>query len=639
MKTLSQLFTPPDGYVGQICVASALSADERFLDSMLTEFTRMSNSKRRGCGNMSLLLLLDAKSDRLDMDAASGFIQLQPNGKNKWEKIACMHAKVALMQFGKSNTVQSRSKTVDLIWRLIICTGNWTEASAIRQMEMAWSTDYDCDGKPKDCKSLSDMVCAVRFLRKLHQSYAVDERMWVPAEIMFKGIEDCAAEVASLPTPRMFTTFSDKTMLDSIAARFRGVKPNYVIAGSGFYEQEDGKKGKPITIEKIEQKLKLTEISKADRHLVVNPDTAGKIAAWSESVLRDWNLHLPLDPMADRFMHAKYIYAGVKKRTSVGEGRLYLGSGNLSAMGLLGYASGKAKNIEAGVVITQSDFSGEERCSQEKMFKTLLCGEEKSSYEIKALNECIDEPGSKEDYACYRDPCPLLAFELVLQDEEYILRPVWLDGIPVKGVIHKRTGAELGKRDVSIMDIPSGHDTVLWNGESYQIPVIVMDDKFARLSAPVETALTLEEMLSQLESAMNGRDAEDDDGDDDIPDDPDGEKRRKDYANRLMEEKSYKYQSAMTLVETIAEYNQERFEKYEDVFEEDIMDWISMIDSKLRNLSKELVAEWQSLEVDFISVLARDNFAPPCKGKTRTLWNNYVEKWCRKWSLDEYERL
>lgn len=639
MKTLSQLFTPPDGYVGQICVASALSADVRFLDSMLTEFTRKSNSKRRGCGNVSLLLLLDVRSGRLDMDATSGFIQLQPNGKGKWEKIACMHAKVALMQFGKSNTVQSHSKTVDLIWRLIICTGNWTEASAIRQMEMAWSTDYDCDGKPKDRQSLSDMFCAVKFLRNLHRNYAVDKRMWASAEIMFKGIEDCAAEVASLPTPRMFTTFSDKTMLDSIAARFRGVKPNYVIAGSGFYEQDDGKKGKPITIEKIEQKLKLTEISKADRHLVVNPDTAGKIAAWSESVLRDWNLHLPLDPMADRFMHAKYIYAGVKKRTSVGEGRLYLGSGNLSAMGLLGYASGKAKNIEAGVVITQSDFSGEKRCSQEKMFKTLLCGEEKSSYEIKALNECIDEPGSKEDYACYRDPCPLLAFELVLQDEEYILRPVWLDGIPVKGVIHKRTGAELGKRDVSIMDIPSGHDTVLWNGESYQIPVIVMDDKFARLSAPVETALTLEEMLSQLESAMNGRDAEDDDGDDDIPDDPDGEKRRKDYANRLMEEKSYKYQSAMTLVETIAEYNQERFEKYEDVFEEDIMDWISMIDSKLRNLSKELVAEWQSLEVDFISVLARDNFAPPCKGKARTLWNSYVEKWCRKWSLDKYERL
>ena len=639
MKTLSQLFTPPDGYVGQICVASALSADVRFLDSMLTEFTRKSNSKRRGCGNVSLLLLLDARSGRLDMDATSGFIQLQPYGKGKWEKIACMHAKVALMQFGKSDTVQSHSKTVDLIWRLIICTGNWTETSAIRQMEMAWSTDYDCDGKPKDRQSLSDMFCAVKFLRMLYRNYAVDKRMWASAEIMFKGIEDCATKVASLPTSRMFTTFSDKTMLDSIAARFRGVKPNYVIAGSGFYEQEDGKKGKPITIEKIEQKLKLTEISKADRHLVVNPDTAGKIAAWSESVLRDWNLHLPLDPMADRFMHAKYIYAGVKKRTSVGEGRLYLGSGNLSAMGLLGYASGKAKNIEAGVVITQSDFSGEERCSQEKMFKTLLCGEEKSSYEIKALNECIDEPGSKEDYACYRDPCPLLAFELVLQDEEYILRPVWLDGIPVKGVIHKRTGAELGKRDVSIIDIPSGHDTVLWNEESYQIPVIVMDDKFARLSAPVETALTLEEMLSQLESAMNGRDAEDDDGDDDIPDDPDGEKRRKDYANRLMEEKSYKYQSAMTLVETIAEYNQERFEKYEDVFEEDIMDWVSMIDSKLRNLSKELVAEWPSLEVDFISVLARDNFAPPCKGKARTLWNSYVEKWCRKWCLDKYERL
>ena len=638
MKTLSQLFTPPDGYVGQICVASALSADVRFLDSMLTEFTRMSNSKRRGCGNVSLLLMLDAKADRLDMDAASGFIQLQPNGKSKWDKIACMHAKVALMQFGKSNTVQSRNKTVDLIWRLIICTGNWTEASAIRQMEMAWSTDYDCDGKPKDYKSLSDMVCAVRFLRKLHQNYAVDERMWVPAEIMFNGIENCAAEVTSLPTSRMFTTFSDKTMLDSIAARFRGVKPNYVIAGSGFYEQDDGKKGKPITIEKIEQKLKLAEIGKADRHLVVNPDTAGKIATWSGSILRDWSLHLPLDPMAERFMHAKYIYAGVKKRTSVGEGRLYLGSGNLSAMGLLGYASGKAKNIEAGVVITQSDFSGEERSSQEKMFKTLLCGMEKSSYELKPLNESFDEPDFREDDACYKDPCPLLAFELIFQDDKYMLRPVWLEDIPVKGVIHKRTGAELGKKDVSIMDIPSGYDSVQWKGENYQVPVIVMNDKFARLSAPAETVLTLEEMLSQLESAMNGRDAEDDDGDDN-QEDPNGEKRRNDYANRLMKVKSYKYQSAMTLVETIAEYSQERFEKYENVCEEDIMDWISMIDSKLRNLSKELVAEWQSLEVDFISVLARDNFAPPCKGKARTLWNSYVKKWCRKWRLDKYEML
>lgn len=85
MKTLSQVFTPPEGYFGQICIASALSADVRFLDSLLTEFTRKSNNARRSCGNVNLLLMLDASSERLDMDATSGFIQLQPNGKSKWD--------------------------------------------------------------------------------------------------------------------------------------------------------------------------------------------------------------------------------------------------------------------------------------------------------------------------------------------------------------------------------------------------------------------------------------------------------------------------------------------------------------------------------------------------------------------------
>ncbi|SHH70777.1 hypothetical protein SAMN05720766_12015 [Fibrobacter sp. UWH9] len=643
MKTLSQLFTPPEGYVGQICVASALSADVRFLDSMLTEFTRMSNSKRRSCGNVSLLLMLDAKSARLDMDAASGFIQLQPNGRKRWDKIACMHAKVALMQFGKTNTVPSKSKTKDLIWRLVICTGNWTEASAIHQMEMAWATDYDCNVKSKDRKSLSDMVCIVDFLRKLQRNYAIDERIWAPAEILFKGIDASAAEVSSLPPSRVFTTFSDETMLESIAQRFRGIKPNYVIAGSGFFEQDDGKKGKPETIEKIEQKLKLTNVHKSDRHLVANQDTAGKVAVWSGNCLRDWNLHKPSDPIAQRtFMHAKYIYAGVKKRTTIGDGRLYLGSGNLSMTGLLGYACGKGKNIEAGVVITQSDFSGVKRTSQEALFKTLLCGSDEPSYEIKPVDENADGPDLEDNGACYKDPCPLLAFELILKEDRHVLRPVWLDDDPVKGLVLKRTGEELGKRDVATMSIPSGHDTVLWKGESYQIPVIVLDGMFTRLSAPTETELSLEELLSQLESSMNEKDSGDDDGDDegpDEPDDPDGKGKNSGYANRLLEEKSYKYQSAMTLVETIAEYSQVRFEKYEDVIEEDVMDWISMIESKLRNLSKELIATWQSLEVDFISVLAKDNFAPPCKGKARTLWNNYIENWCRKWHLDKYEAL
>lgn len=640
MKTLSQMFTPPEGYVGQICVASALSADVIFLDKMLTEFTGRSNSKRREIGDVNLLLMLDIRSERLDMDAASGFLQLQPYGKNRWEKISCMHAKVAIMQFGKTHSIQSRSKTTDLIWRLVVCTGNWTESSAYHQIEMAWSTDYDCNAKKQDRNSLFDMECAVNFMERLQHNYAVDKRIWAFAEIMFKGIKKSAEIIQGFHKCRFFTTFNKVSMLDSIKEQFKNVQSNFVIAGSGFYEQDDGKNDKPETIKQIEQKLKLTEIDKKDRHLIVNVGTAGKIAVWSKNSL-DWSIHIPSDPVPDanRFMHAKFIYAGVKKRTIIGNGKLYLGSGNLSATGLLG--AGKRKNIEAGIVINQSDFcNGVNRLPEKKLFELLLCGDEESSLESKSINENIDDDEFEGGEVCYKDPCPLLAFELVLEKGKYMLRPNWLDNKPAKGVILKRTKDIVGKKNIAIMDVPSEYEVVAWNRENYQVPVIIVDDGFVRFSAhvaPAETQLSLEELLSQLESSLYGRD---DDNNDNEPDKNKSEGHKSDCKNTLIKKEVYKYQSAMTLVESIAEYNQIRFPKCDKkVRKEDIRDWIAIVDCKLRNLSNDLIKTWQSLEVNFISVLSEKNFAPPCKGSARTLWNNYVGNLSKRWQIDKFEDL
>lgn len=649
--TLSQLFKAPDGYVGQICIASALTADAKFLESLLTDFTGYSAPTRRGYGNVNLLLMTDKRQGLLDLDAVPGILQLQPNNKSLWDRVACMHAKVALMQFGRRDVVQLYGdKKTDIIWRLVVCTGNWTENSAKNQIEMAWKTDLRPSDKKVDRKSLSDIRAAKSFFMSLRKFYAVDRRIWTPVDRLFDGIEKLRDVEGDHPA-RFFNTLGKESILDSVKARFskRGHSHNYVIAGSGFYEEPDGKFHKPDVIREIESELKLTNIERENRHLVVNPEKPGQVANWRHSP-RDWLVLKPADPAPNssesRFMHAKFIFAGHKTRTRIDKGRFYMGSGNLSHMGLQTCRSQNSGiyNIEAGVVLELVDICRSLPISETNLQRLLLCGDELGELKTANQDENIDFVDPKDFSGTdYREPCPLLAFELMKDGNNKTLVPVWLKEKAVKGVILQTINkTEVRSSSIPLSAAPPNYMVVIWNGCEYQIPILSCVNGTLRYPATTNQSITLEDCLSQLSSTMMDRKYGGNDSEDEDDGGPQNYAKSSDYySRRIVEEKKYRYQTAMTLVEAVADLSQKRFSNgYEVVNEDDIQDWISVLEYRLKPLSRELITAWQEMHVNFISVLTQESFAPPCcNRKARRMWNDFIGQWAREWSLDKYEAL
>ena len=127
-RTFSQIFTPPEGYYGQVCVCSAMSADCTCVENILTVFSGgKTNNTRAFDGKPSFFLMLDKRHLFLnDLGIINGLCQLSPLTNGIWDKIKVQHAKVAVMQFGRNpyETTSNNGKE-DLIWRYVVCTGNW----------------------------------------------------------------------------------------------------------------------------------------------------------------------------------------------------------------------------------------------------------------------------------------------------------------------------------------------------------------------------------------------------------------------------------------------------------------------------------------------------------------------------------
>ena len=149
--TYSQIFAPPEGYFGQVCVCCAMSADGACVENMLTSFSGGNKNNTRAFDReTSLFLMLNQGHPNLDDSVPiCGLCQLTPKTNGVWNNVYVQHAKVAVMQFGKTpHGLKRYNKKEDIIWRYVVCTGNWTEASAKRQLEMVWSEDIrNCSKK------------------------------------------------------------------------------------------------------------------------------------------------------------------------------------------------------------------------------------------------------------------------------------------------------------------------------------------------------------------------------------------------------------------------------------------------------------------------------------------------------------
>ena len=161
-ESLLQIFEPPEGYVGQVCICCALSADQLFMEEALSRFSN------RYDGAPSIFLMLDKTQKMLNASQIPGLVQLQAKGDNS---IRIQHAKIALMQFGRARCSTKLKLTTDTVWRLAISTGNWTKESACQNIEMVWKADFFTKETEINRQLLADLFSVNDFFMELRKSY------------------------------------------------------------------------------------------------------------------------------------------------------------------------------------------------------------------------------------------------------------------------------------------------------------------------------------------------------------------------------------------------------------------------------------------------------------------------------------
>lgn len=354
-KTFLDVFSPPEGTVGHTAVLVAMSAGEEFLDTAMERFTRLRARQRAALGLPQAWLMLDphASPSRLAVlppGRVPGLHELHPR---RVPRDSLLHAKLALLSFGPTRRGDATRV------RLVISTGNFTDASARHQLELLWVLDVALDASaPSDDRD--DVAAAADFAQHLLDTryYAEPAKTGAGAAGWMSGLRDLlttAREIGKVgrEAPR-FIHSRREALFGQIQRRFsRGVRQpcNFMLCGSGFYEQPARLAGpKPEVVTSLETIAPFTRGVR--RILLVEPSQAGAVAAWAQGGDDDWTVARPhADDARRRTLHAKFIYVGHERSGTVGSGWLYLGSGNLSHRGLMTSGGGANTNLECGVVL------------------------------------------------------------------------------------------------------------------------------------------------------------------------------------------------------------------------------------------------------------------------------------------------
>lgn len=427
-RDLEALFSPPTGLHGSHMLLCGLSADASTLERMLVAFSNETPAQRRASGLVRGLLMLDASSPISHAQPVAGLLQLFPVCKNEWRRrTSLMHAKVALLGFATSRFAAPQ------LWRLVVSTGNWTGAtwSSQTQIDMFWSTEWDSrEPESNEAQRLADVRAGFIFFDTLMRSlYAVNLVALQDDRLVVGWLEVWRQKLfkPTLPT-RVKSQFIDSlqhSLLKQIKARYPKTAASTLVVGSGFFEQGLPSSGirdpKPSVLKELE-----TLGAPSARYLVFNPKQAGGIASWIEALSRskvgsrhlakgragNWELCTPRDPLTKQarlgrgILHAKYIAALHSVRDSSARlVFLYLGSGNLSRLGLMSHAKVQPSlntrppgNVEAGILITPD-------ARIDQVWQRLACGDIAETVALKAV-----EPGVGEDIFEPLDPPPVLFF-------------------------------------------------------------------------------------------------------------------------------------------------------------------------------------------------------------------------------------
>lgn len=329
--SLYSLFLPPQGFMGDFGLFCGFTAAPDILAQIKRRFSPEVTRP-------ALAAFIHPTVNAISDVPGLAWMWMTPNPRD----YRLLHAKVALLGF--------RNRDADrYMIRLAVSTGNWTQDPLTNSIDMFWSINLDLSGRI-DLQAVADIRAAwamFDWLRARADTSLIDRDYdgLRPEGLLKAAIEGLAA---SDRQPRFIDSRDAPLSTQVIARLAKGPRLNRLVIGSGFFESEN------TNDESVPERLRRDLVKNRSfdpeglGYLTLNPEACQGLASRAEA-LNGWTLCRPQAPHhpADAKLHAKFI--AMAKEGESGEGRLYIGSGNLSRIGFETSARAGG-NLEAGVV-------------------------------------------------------------------------------------------------------------------------------------------------------------------------------------------------------------------------------------------------------------------------------------------------
>lgn len=592
-ETFLDIFAPPDGLVGHSAALVAMTGTEDFLEDAVQRFTGLRPRQRAELGHVLVYLMLDGHSSASRKEVfppgrIPGLHELQPRPVDPG---SLLHAKVALLAFAPNRTGAPEHT------RLAVLTANFTYTSARQQLELLWLVDVPLGGsaEPEDC---ADIRAAGEFVRLL-----INRRFYADSHGLTARLETLITVASSLKTkgsPRFIHSLS-KCLYDRIKERFEHIvrtPRNFLLCGSGFYEEPSGKANKPTILGKLEALDIFTR--NPFRVALVEPSEAGALAGWARDGDTDgWELVRPHDTLGPaRRLHAKFVYVGHLRDGHTSNGGLYLGSGNLSRRGILSHGDMKQGNIESGVVIDVP-----ERLTPECLERLLFWSQD----ETEAVGDdewAVGEVGDGPDDQPILEAPPILSATIKPTSSRH-LSVHWRDGANATHVSVSWTGRDwLDVRGANEIRLEEGdRPTVLrvrdGGDREWVVPVVDAEGRVGWEPARFDNYA--DALAALLDFSIDPAYVSDDGFDEDSNGGPMGTA----MDASAEQGKRYALHAAAELIEKVAALQARLPETMLD-------DWLDHLDRNFRaSFPEALIAAWRSHHLDVFAHLRQPELRPP----------------------------
>lgn len=634
--TLRELFTPPEGKFGARIFLCGMSGEAQILELIMESFSGEVSAARSRSGLLRGLLFLDPSQSLIPPNEIPGLYHIPPPQKARWVKCtSLLHAKVALLGF-----TSRKYGSVDS-FRLIVSTGNWTSASFSPggEIDLVWFTETDNKTKVdwNDCGSALDFF--QRLLTKIYNFPSgknLPDKQWG-----WIGDWQKILHKPSDQANKRFIHSLDQPLFGQIKKHFAGEGFGALVIGSGFYEnvaEDQSANFKPFVLNKLEELG-----TPSHRYAVVNKKRAGALAEWfgRNSGANRWTACQPKDPMGNRnnprtALHAKYI-AGVQGGKRIIS--MYIGSGNLSKMGLfscaqiLGVQSTTEEkkqsrkngfagpgNIEAGVVFEPSN---EEQ--PKDVWRALACGDEFEKNQLSSI-----EKGDEEILNTILDTPPILWFE---QEDDYLV-PYWAENETIAQYQQGVSWETILKIDtIPFQKSPPPVIRIRRkiNQMEFTVPVFGIDGTFCREIGP---PMSPEDVLQSIRDFPHIDPPESIEEGDLEPDGPQNKNQKQRKQSKTHEPLNYPLKYIMELCEAIAKKN-------EEIECDQFPVWLSHMRFALcEQVREQELEQMKNIGINPFPTLLRDGFAPNWLLGMRggkTLQKEYQELLAdiaKKWGLE-----